>query len=104
MSYQLYDALVAAGAPEEKAKAAAESIPEGQYLASKEDLQKAFGEVKVEIADLRGELKSEIANFRAAMETRFNDKFASLDRGMAVLKFAYGPIIMGLLIKLAFFD
>ena len=38
------------------------------------------------------------------METRFNDKFASLDRGMAVLKFAYGPIIMGLLIKLAFFD
>ena len=45
MSYQLYDALVAAGAPEEKAKAAAESIPEGQYLASKEDLQEAFGEV-----------------------------------------------------------
>ena len=37
MSYQLYDALVAAGAPEEKAKATAESIPEGQYLASKED-------------------------------------------------------------------
>ena len=33
-------------------------------MASKEDLQKAFGEVKVEIADLRGELKSEIANFQ----------------------------------------
>ena len=78
-------------------------VPVG-VSASKEDLQKAFGEVKVEIADLRGELKSEIANFRAAMETRFNDKFASLDRGMAVLKFAYRPLIMGLLIKLAFFD
>ena len=38
MSYQLYDALVAAGAPEEKAKVAAGSITEGQYLASKEDL------------------------------------------------------------------
>ena len=79
------------------------TVPVGVSV-SKEDLQKAFGEGKVEIADLRGELKSEIANFRAAMETRFNDKFASLDRGMAVLKFAYGPIIMGLLIKLAFFD
>ena len=104
MSYQLYDALLEAGASEEKAKAAAGSIPEGQYLASKEDLQKAIGEVKVEISALRGELKTEIAEFRAAMETRFNDKFAPLDRGMAVLKFGYGPIIIGLLIKLAFFD
>ena len=100
MSYQLYDALLDAGASEEKAKAAAESIPEGQYLASKEDLQRAIGEVKVEIAELR----TEIAEFKSSVEVRFNDKFAPLDRGMAVLKFGYGPIIIGLLIKLAFFD
>ena len=50
-----------------KARAAAGSIPVGQYLASKEDLQKAFGELKIEIAE-----------FRAAIEARFNDKSASL--------------------------
>ena len=42
MNFPIYDALLDAGASEEKAKIAAVSIPEGQYLASKEDLLKAF--------------------------------------------------------------
>ena len=63
----LYDALREAGASEEKARIAAADFPLPQYLASKEDLLKAFGEVKTEIADLRGEVKTEIANFRAAL-------------------------------------
>ena len=88
----LYDALREAGASEEKALAALAGLPLPQHLASKEDLLQAIGEVKVEIAD-----------FRSAMETRLNDKFAPLDRGMAVLKYGYGPIIVGLLIKIAFF-
>ena len=69
-------------------------------MASKEDLQRAIGEVKVEIAELR----TEIAEFKSSVEVRFNAKFAPLDRGIVVLKFGYGPIIIGLLIKLAFFD
>ena len=88
----LYDALREAGASEEKALAALAGLPLPQHLASKEDLLQAIGEVKVEIAD-----------FRSAMETRLNDKFAPLDLGMAVLKYGYGPIIVGLLIKIAFF-
>ena len=86
------DALREAGASEEKALAALAGLPLPQHLASKEDLLQAIGEVKVEIAD-----------FRSAMETRLNDKFAPLDLGMAVLKYGYGPIIVGLLIKIAFF-
>ena len=70
------------GASEEKARAGAADIPVGQNLASKEELQKAFGEVKLEIFNLRGEVR----------------------RDLAILKFAYGPIIMALLIKIAFFD
>ena len=41
MSYinaEIYDALIEAGASEEKAKAAAGSIPAGEYLATKEDI------------------------------------------------------------------
>ena len=74
----LYDALREAGASEEKARIAAADIPVGQNLAAKEDLLQAIAGV--------------------------NDRIAALDRGMAVLKFAYGPIIMALLVKIAFFD
>ena len=74
----LYDALREAGASEEKARIAAADIPVGQNLATKEDLLQAIAGV--------------------------NDRIAALDRGMAVLKFAYGPIIMALLVKIAFFD
>ena len=56
---EAYEALCEVGASEKKAKATAGSISEGQYLASKEDLPKAVGEVKVEIAELRGEVKTE---------------------------------------------
>ena len=55
MSYinaEMYDALIAAGSPEDKAKAAAGSIPAGEHLATKEDL----AGVKAEIANLRAEL------------------------------------------------
>ena len=74
----LYDALREAGASEETARAGAADIPVGQNLVTKEDLLQAIAGI--------------------------NDRIAALDRGMAVLKFAYGPIIMALLVKIAFFD
>ena len=39
MVSEVYDALLAAGAPEDKARAAAESIPIGEHLATKADIQ-----------------------------------------------------------------
>ena len=38
MVSEVYDALVAAGAPEKKARAAAESIPISEHLATKQDI------------------------------------------------------------------
>ncbi len=80
MSYinaEIYDAFIAVGASEEKAKAAAGSIPAGGYLATKEDLQRAFAtckdeiaEVKIEIAHVKIEIahvKIEIAQLRTDM-------------------------------------
>ena len=72
----LYDALREAGASEEKARIAAADIPVGQNLVTKEDLLQAIAGI--------------------------NDRIAALDRGMAVLKYGYGPIIIGLLVKLVF--
>ena len=70
---EVYDALIEAGASEAKAKAAAAAIPVGEHLATKED-----------IAELKAELRADIAGLRVAI-------------------FMFGPLILGLLIKLVFF-
>ena len=94
----LYDALREAGASEEKARIAAADIPVGQNLATKEDLLQAIAGVIPVGQNLA--TKEDLLQAIAGV----NDKIAALDRGMAVLKFAYGPIIMALLVKIAFFD
>ena len=69
----LYDALREAGASEGKALAALATLPLPQHLATKEDLLKAIGEVKTDLAVLK----------------------------LAV--FTFSAAIIGLLVKLVFF-
>lgn len=74
---EVYDALIEAGTSEEKAKAAAGAIPLAERLATKEDLD---------------ELKAD-----------FNERLAKIERDLALVKFGYGPVVLALLIKIAFF-
>ena len=74
---EVYEAFRLAGVDDAAAKAAAAAIPLGNDLATVADVNRIKAElVRVE-ADLKADLK--------------------------VLKFGYGPAILGLLIKLAFF-
>lgn len=74
---EVYEAFRLAGVDDAAAKAAAAAIPLGNDLATAADVNRIEAElVRVE-ADLKADLK--------------------------VLKFGYGPAILGLLIKLAFF-
>ena len=81
---EVYDALIEAGTSAEKAKAAAGAIPLSERLATKEDLD---------------ELK---ASFKE-LEASFNERFAKIERDLALLKFGYGPVVLALLVKIAFF-
>ena len=77
---EVYDALLAGGVPEDKARAAASAIPVAKDLATEQD-----------IGELRSELKQDIAELR---------------RDIAILRFAvftFGPLILALLVKLVFF-
>ena len=76
----LYETLRKLGADDESAKAAVADLPIPQHLATKEDP----AEVKTEMATLRGDVMRELAIIKWAYV-------------------AYGPIIIGLLIKLVFF-
>ena len=69
----MYNALKELGASEESARAAVADLPIPQHLATKEDLLKAIGEVKTDLAVLR------------------------------VAVFTFGPLILALLVKLVFF-
>ena len=80
----MYNALKELGASEESARAAVADLPIPQHLATKEDLLKAIVEVKVEMASLRGDVMRELGIIKWAYV-------------------AYGPIIIGLLVKLVFF-
>jgi hypothetical protein len=82
---EVYDALIEAGTSEEKAKAAAGAIPVAKSLLTKEDLDG---------------LKEGIDKRFAKIEERF----AKIERDLAVLKFGYGPVILALLVKIAFFS
>lgn len=52
---EVYEALIAAGAPEEKAKAAAAAIPVAGSLATKDDI----GNVKAELAEFNVRIANE---------------------------------------------
>lgn len=76
---------MSAGAPQEKAKAAATAIPAGRDMATKQDI--ANMATKHDIAELKQEV-------------------AAVKQDIAVLKFAvftFLPLILALLAKLVFF-
>ena len=92
---EVYDALIEAGTSEEKAKAAAGAIPLAERLATKEDLD----ELKAATKEDSDALKASFNELKAS----FNERFAKLERDLALLKFGYGPVVLALLVKIAFF-
>ena len=92
---EVYDALIEAGTSEEKAKAAAGAIPLAERLATKEDL-----------AELKASVKEDLDALKASFDERFariDERFARIERDLGLLKFGYGPAILALLVKIAFF-
>ena len=68
MVTEVYQALVDAGTSEEKARAAAEAIPDMSDLADKNDVAEFRSELKHDIGNLRSELKQDIADLRSELK------------------------------------
>ena len=86
MVTEVYQALVDAGASEEKARAAAEAIPDMSDLADKSDLAGFRSELKQEIADVRSELKQEIADVRSELKQGLAGLRSELKQDLASLR------------------
>ena len=90
-------------------------------MVTKLDLERAVGRVQAGIGQVKADLTTEIGrvetDFKAEIgrvetgfkaeivrvETYFKAEIASLKADLKLMKFAYGPAILGLLIKLVFF-
>ena len=85
---EVYDAFRAANVQEDLAKAAAGAIAGREDLVTKLDLERDVNRMQTEIGRVDNDLKAAIADLKSDMK---------------LLKFGYGPAILGLLIKLVFF-
>lgn len=103
MVAEVYEALIEAGTSEQKAKAAAGAIPISGELATKEDLRELRDELRNELGERIEQVKHELGERIGKLEREMGERFGKLERDMAVLKFAYGPVILALLVKIAFF-
>ena len=82
MVREIYEASIAAGAPEDKAKAAAEAIPAAEQLTTKADLAKLEGSLSL-------------------LATK--ESVAKLETRVARLEWAAYAVV-ALLVKIAFFN
>ena len=85
---EVYDAFRAANVQDDLAKAAAGVIAGREDLVTKLDLERDVNRMQTEIGRVDNDLKAAIGDLKADMK---------------LLKFGYGPAILGLLIKLVFF-
>ena len=66
-----------------------------ERLATKEDLDELKAATKEDLDELKASFKE--------LEASFRERFAKVERDLALLKFGYGPAILALLVKIAFF-
>ena len=86
MVTEVYQALVDAGASEEKARAAAAAIPDMSDLADKNDVAQFRSELKQDIASLRSELKQDIASLRSELKQDIADVRSEFKREIVELR------------------
>ena len=98
ISTEMYEALLLAHVPEDKAKAAAAEVAKTQDFASKSD-----------VLELGTQLLAEMDKRFSEINKRFAEvdrRFAEVEKSLAVVKFAVysgGSMILALLVKLVFF-
>jgi len=74
-------------------------VTSDQFKAGQAELRAEIAEVRTEIANLDTRLSTQVAKVR----TEVANIAADLKSDMKLVKFGYGPVVLGLLIKLVFF-
>ena len=92
----LYRALVDAGAKEDLAKEAAESVVYSPEGATKSDLREVRSELKGDIAELRAELKSDIAELRTELKADIAGLELRIERSLRVMTWRFVGLMLAI--------
>ena len=85
-------------------------VTSDQFTAGQAEVRTEIAEVRTEIANLDtrlstqiAEVRTEVANLDMRLSTQMSRIEADLKSDMKLVKFGYGPVVVGLLVKLVFF-
>ena len=78
-------------------------VTSDQFKVGQAEVRAEIAEVRTEIANLDTRLSTQIANLDTRLSTQIGRIEADLKSDMKLLKFGYGPVVLGLLVKLVFF-
>ena len=95
MISELYEALINAGATEEKAREAAQALACMDAGGRAASGTKAGTAENLNSKDTIAEVKAELAGDIAALDEKLSGKIAELDKNMAVLKWMMGATLTG---------
>ena len=105
ISTEMYEALLLANVPADKAKAAASEVAKTQDFVTKADLLEFGAQLQAEMDRRFAEFDRRFAEFEKRF-VEFEKRLAEVDKSLAIVKFAVfsgGSIVLALLIKLVFF-
>ncbi len=105
ISTEMYEALLLANVPADKAKAAAGEVAKTQDFVTKADLLEFGAQLQAEMDRRFAEFDRRFAEFEKRF-VEFEKRLAEVDKSLAIVKFAVfsgGSIVLALLIKLVFF-
>ena len=78
------------------------AVEHGDHVTS-DQFKAGQAELRAEIARLDTRLSNQVANLDTRLSTQMSRIEADLKSDMKLLKFGYGPVVLGLLVKLVFF-
>ena len=78
-------------------------VTSDQFKAGQAEVRAEIAEVRTEIANLDTRLSTQIANLDTRLSKQLSRIEGDLKSDMKLLKFGYGPVVLGLLVKLVFF-
>ncbi len=78
-------------------------VTSDQFKAGQAELRAEIANLDTRLSTQISEVRTEVANLDTRLSTQMSRIEAELKSDMKLLKFGYGPVVLGLLIKLVFF-
>ena len=78
-------------------------VTSDQFKAGQAELRAEIANLDTRLSTQISEVRTEIANLDTRLSTQMSRIEADLKSDMKLLKFGYGPVVLGLLVKLVFF-